>query len=95
VVIPDGKSAVDALAGDGRVLEFVKDQYRHCKPILLMGAATRLLKKAGIPEQLPSGKSDPGMILGDANDADATSKAFLTALAAHRHFDRETDPPAV
>src|SRR6202000_104487 len=39
VVIPDGQGAVEILAGDGRTLEFLKDQYRHCKPILAFGAA--------------------------------------------------------
>ena len=56
VVLPDGAGAVRALAADGRVLEFLKDQYRHCKPILALGAASALLEKAGIPATLPSGE---------------------------------------
>ena len=30
-------------SSSGHALEFLKDQYRHCKPILLMGAAQTLL----------------------------------------------------
>ena len=93
VVLPPGVS--EALAADGRVLEFLKDQYRHCKPLLVLGDATLLLEKAGIPASLPSGKADPGLVVGAKNDADAAIEAFVTALGKHRHFERETDPPRV
>ena len=63
VVLPDGADAVERLAADGRMLEFVKDQYRHCKPILVLGAASALLDKAGIPPTLPTGEADPGLIV--------------------------------
>ena len=39
LVLPDGADAVTAPAADGRTLEFIKDQYRHCKPILALGAS--------------------------------------------------------
>jgi catalase len=55
VILPDGEAAVEQLGVDGRVLEFIKDQYRHCKPMLAIGSATGLLQKAGIPETLVSG----------------------------------------
>jgi catalase len=93
VVFGDGGAPATALAADGRALEFLKDQYRHCKPILALGAASGLMAKAGIPQALPSGKPDPGLILGDGNDN--TFTAFTTALASHRVFARETDPPRV
>ena len=35
LVLPDGAAAAGALAKNGRVLEFLKDTYRHCKPILV------------------------------------------------------------
>jgi putative intracellular protease/amidase len=68
VVIPDGDDAVEQLGIDGRVLEFVKDQYRHCKPILAIGSATGLLQKAGVPETLVSGQADPGLLLMEGDD---------------------------
>ena len=94
VVIPDGEAAVEQLGIDGRVLEFVKDQYRHCKPILAIGSATGLLQRAGIPETLVSGHSDPGLLLMEGDDATGIG-AFMAAIAKHRHFERETDPPRV
>ena len=94
VVIPDGHDALERLGIDGRVLEFVKDQYRHCKPILAIGSATGLLEKAGIPETLVSGHADPGLLLMEGDDATGIA-AFIAAIAKHRHFERETDPPRV
>jgi catalase len=93
VVLPDGAEAVEALRADGRTLEFIKDQYRHCKPILAVGASDQLLTACGIDTGLPSGRPDPGVIT--ALDARAASDGFIAAIAAHRHFARETDPPRV
>jgi catalase len=95
VVLPDGTKAVRALAADGRVLEFLKDQYRHCKPILILGGASALVEKAGIPQTLPSGDADPGLIRAASGSEKKAAAAFVAALAAHRHFARETDPPRV
>jgi catalase len=82
------------LASDGKALEFVKDQYRHCKPMLALGSATELLTKANIPPRLANGNPDPGLLAFDAVD-DRAAEAFIKALARHRHFERETDPPLV
>ncbi len=95
VVIPDGETAVQSLSADGRVMEFVKDQYRHCKPMLVFGAGTALLAKAGVPTTLPSGDADPGLLQVSAAETEKATAMFMTALAAHRHFARETDPPRV
>jgi catalase len=92
VVVPSGD--LDGLAADGRTLEFLKDQYRHCKPMLVIGNGTVLLDKAGIPGTLPSGESDPGLVIGDGVD-ETIGPAFMAALGSHRSFARETDPPRV
>jgi catalase len=93
VVLPDGADAVGALRADGRALEFIKDQYRHCKPMLALGASDQLLAACGIDPALPDGEADPGLIT--SADARAASEAFIAAIAKHRHFARETDPPRV
>jgi catalase len=95
LVLPDGADAVSALAADGRALEFLKDQYRHCKPILVLGAASALVEQAHIPPTLPSGEADPGLIVIEAGGAETAAPRFIAAIGAHRHFDRETDPPRV
>jgi catalase len=95
LVIPGGDASTAALLQSGHALEFLKDQYRHCKPIMLIGDARRLAAKANIPESLPSGKGDPGLLLIESDEATAEVTAFAQALAQHRHFSRESDPPRV
>ena len=88
---------------NGQLMEFVRDQYRHCKPLLVLGNGTELLTEAGIPILLEHATEDPGLVAwfeeGEAADGasgleDAVTR-FMAALAAHRHYDREEDPPRV
>jgi catalase len=95
VVLPEGADAAEQLSRDALALDFVRQQYRHCKPLLAVGAGTVLLGKAGIPPQLPDGTSDPALIGADPSDLADALAAFKTALAGHRAFQRETDPPLV
>jgi catalase len=95
VVVPDGQAAIDTLGRDGHALEFLRDQYRHCKPILALGAGPGLLEKANIPAALPDGSADPGMVLAQNAGLTQALASFKTALAAHRSYARETDPPMV
>ncbi len=84
LVIPDGDDAAKALALLGHALEFVKDQYRHCKPILMLGAGRKVAEGAGV-------------LVGRGQDWALTTdvKAFVRALGRHRNWERETDPPLV
>ena len=93
VIVPDGDEAVRQLRADGRFLEFVKDQYRHCKPILALGKGEQLLRACGIDRALPGGQQDPGLVI--ASDTSEDLDDFVGAIATHRHFARETDPPRV
>ena len=63
-MLPDGSEAIEALAKDGHTLDFVKNQYRHCKTILALGASAMLLEQLRISADLPSGKADPGLLVG-------------------------------
>jgi catalase len=93
VVLPDGKAAVALLGADAHTREFVKDQYRHCKPILALGAGSQLLAACNIESTLPDGAVDPGLIV--AASTGSPTDAFIEAIGKHRHFARETDPPRV
>ncbi len=89
VVLPDGDFAKPAPAVQHDVVDFVKDQYRHCKPILALGdGAQQLLAAASIPAALPNGDGDPGLVVADG-DAAAAADVFIAAVAKHRHFERE------
>jgi catalase len=93
LVLPDGDDAVSTLRADGRTLEFIKDQYRHCKSILAVGASAQLLTACGIDVALPNGQPDAGVITTSAGNT--ATERFISAIAKHRHFARETDPPRV
>ncbi len=93
VAVPGGKDASIRLGNVGHALEFIKDQYRHAKPILALGEAVALVESAGAPAKLPSGEPDTGMILAAHGRAAEALPAFIDAIARHRHHERETDPP--
>ena len=92
--MPGGHQAIQALGNVGHALEFIKDQYRHCKPILALGDGKALVENAGVPARLESGEPDPGLLLLDGDAGEALPQ-FIEAIAKHRHFAREIDPPTV
>ena len=94
LVLPDGTEAVENLARDGHTLEFLKDQYRHCKTILALGASSMLLEKAGIKAELPTGAEDPGLLTAASSRA-LDPQRFIGAVAQHRHPARDSDPPLI
>ena len=95
LVLPGGAKAIEILAQDGHTLEFIKDQYRHCKTILALGDSKDLLAGVGISPTLPSGAIDPGLLMATQGDSTATAQAFIAAVARHRHPERDRDPPLV
>jgi catalase len=95
MVLPGGSEAVEALSLDGHALEFLKDQYRHCKTILALGESHKMLSKAGIPLTLPSGAADPGLLIEGQNDGSSDAKSFIAAIGQHRHVERDQDPPLI
>jgi catalase len=93
LVLPDGSEAVQALAGNGHTMEFVKDMFRHAKTILALGAGRQLLESAGIG---PTMDEDEGILLADGAEAGAgIAAAFIAAITAHRHLSRDSDPPLI
>ena len=94
VALP-GVDAAGAMAHWGHAIEFVKDQYRHGKPMLVLGNAAALQERAGIEGAAADGEQDPGLVMAKDNQVDAAIESFVTAMAAHRHFERQTDPPMV
>ena len=92
VVIPDGNKGVRTLAAIAQAVDFVKEQYRHCKTILALGEGDQLLSAAKIPEAAKGG-GDAGVLKFE--DASKAAARFVAAVAKHRHFERQTDPPRV
>jgi catalase len=65
----------------------MKDQYRHCKPIFAIGAADQLLTAPEIDD------GTAGLL--KSLDAAADVASFIEAIAQHRYFERQTDPPII
>jgi catalase len=95
VAVPDGRRAIKTLGTVGHALEFLKDQYRHAKPMLALGAGADLIENAAVPTVLPSGKPDPGMLVDRETTLAKILPDFVKAIARHRHHEREMDPPEV
>ncbi|MES2632666.1 MAG: catalase [Pseudomonadota bacterium] len=95
LVIGDGPEALAALSQDGHTVEFIKDQFRHCKPILAIGDAIELLALAGLPVSLDKSlvQGPTGLVVAEAADATEALGDFIDAMTQHRHFGREMDPP--
>jgi len=92
MIVPDGADRMGELRKDARTLDYLKEQYRHCKALLVFGDGGALLESAGIPATLPNGDEDPGLIVGE--DARSAIRAYIE-FAGRRHWVRETDPPRV
>ncbi len=95
VVVLDGPAA--SLCDSGQAVEFLKDQYRHCKPILLLDGARSLLPKLGLPQPSADGPvdGDPALLAYGGEEVEPALAAFVAALSQHRNFARESDPPRV
>ncbi|MDR7048579.1 catalase [Duganella sp. 3397] len=93
VIVPDYPDGECTLSRDARALEFLRLQFRHLKPMLAVGSGAVLLRTAHIPDRLPDGEADPGVIAADSCDlADALAQ-FVAVLGRHRVYVRDTDPP--
>ena len=95
IAVPGGDAAAKTLGNLGQAAEFVINAYRHCKPILAIGAGCSLVENAGVPRTLPSGERDPGLLLIDDGETERALPDFIQAIAKHRHHEREIDPPPV
>ena len=93
LVLPDGDDAIQRAARrwtDARI---------HQGPVPPLQADPRAgrgraaASACGIETALPDGQTDPGLIIDIGHEQ--ASDAFVAAIAKHRHFARETDPPRV
>jgi catalase len=95
VAFPGGKKAAKELGQVGHAAEFLKDQYRHAKPMLICAEGSDLLENSGVPRALRSGEPDPGVLIEEDGSDPNVIRRFIAAIARHRHHEREMDPPPV
>ena len=94
LVLPAGVDASGMLEAHPDVMDFVKDPYRHGKPILALGVmGRRVLEAVRLPRLLADGRPDPALVVAD-EDSIATEpliEAFVAALSQPRLHDRELE----
>ena len=95
IVVPGGDAAAKTLGTNGQAAEFIVNAYRHCKPILAIGAGRAVVENAGVPARLESGDPDPGLLFVEHGKEASALPKFVAAIAMHRHFERQMDPPPV
>ncbi|MEV0459205.1 catalase [Catellatospora methionotrophica] len=104
VVVADGEAALDLLVNDGYAVHFVAEAYKHAKALGVLGVGDRLVQAARLPvyeasdriagpaSKPSAGALDGVVFLAPESDADkAFLAALVTAIAAHRHYDRPVD----
>ncbi|MEX0762935.1 MAG: catalase [Dehalococcoidia bacterium] len=98
VFIPGGQESVDALKMQGDALHFVNEAFKHHKPIGATGEGIDLLTAAQVGDVQLAGKGSSGVTDADgvvtARDpvdiGDAAAQ-FISAIAQHRHWQRQKD----
>jgi catalase len=82
VYLPGGKASVDALLGNGDVLHFIEEAFKHYKTIAATDEGAQLLRRA-----LGGLTGQPGIVTGAS--AAAIASAFVSGIAQDRHWDRQ------
>ncbi|MFI1105787.1 catalase [Streptomyces melanogenes] len=86
VLLPDGPPGACPLLAEEAAVRFVRDAYRHGKPIGALGSAVGLLDRLGVTGD------DEGVVTAPAasssDDGEEFSRRFTEAVAAHRHRNR-------
>jgi catalase len=91
VMVVGGEASAATLAGDAEALHYVQEAYKHCKTVGAIGSGAAVLQAARVIGGAPT--STTGVVLGAEGKLPAFAKAFIQAVAMHRHWDR--DPHAV
>jgi catalase len=97
VVVPCGPDSVATLSDDGYAVHFVTEAYKHLKAVGGFGAGIKLLRKAGMPEQIADDTDvviSHGVVTTTAAEDSLPEEffdAFASTLAKHRAWDRQTD----
>jgi catalase len=93
--VPDGEASVAALKADPESANFLHEAYKHCKTIAASGAGVELLAAAGIVtaadeiSRTSNFEFRPGLVATRDTYAPNLGEAFVTAIARHRHWERE------
>ena len=95
VYVPGGSGSIEKLKKVGKAIHFINEAYMHCKAIGATGEGVDLLGASWLGNESTvaefSGENavcNEGVCLATSAD-EAFTGAFVDAIAAHRHWDRE------
>lgn len=95
VLLPGGPVATPSASTDPDAMRFVRDTYRHGKPIAALGSGVGVvtaLEAEGLrlSSEFHHVVADRGVVTDTAQGraGDDFVSAFITAIATHRHWDR-------
>jgi catalase len=99
VYVAGGDGAAEVLKAHPDALHFIDEAFRHCKAIAATGAGREVLGASylgakgviGSDADAESAVSASGVVTGGDKEAAKVAAAFVDAIAAHRHWDREAD----
>lgn len=92
VFVPGGSKAAEAMKDMGDTLLFIREAFKHGKPIAVIGEATQVLEACQLPELLvfdvPS--SDKGVVSSkDNSKQEEVIRLFQKAMTKYRFWERE------
>jgi catalase len=97
VFVPGGDPSVAALSAEKDAAEFLSEAYKHCKTIAGSGAGVGLLTTtlAGDFTESEADEAvavDKGVVTSRTGTIKEVAEAFVSAIALHRHWEREPGP---
>jgi len=84
VYIPGGSVSIDMLTTEADAYHFIDEAFRHCKAIAASGEGINFVSNT----YAGKAKNDEAVIL--ENDVNNVVKSFISAVAKHRNWERET-----
>jgi catalase len=74
--------------GDGDVMDWINDTYKHCKVIGAEAEGIDLLAKSAFADKI-SNKQDEGVIMAEDSAGELFAQSFIKAMSRHRIWERE------
>ncbi|QRX83378.1 catalase [Glaciimonas sp. PAMC28666] len=94
VVVEASPDSATKLAKNGQAMDFIRDQYRHGKPIMVVGNGEALFKAAGVM-LAPAPPNDPAFSDTTTQTLAQALGIFKLALAGQRAVVRESEAPPI
>jgi len=101
VVIVGGKTKNGSLADYAETSAFVKEAFKHGKPIIATGEGVLFVDRLGLPcivlaTDKKAVETSFGVVSSVSfSNPEKVAKAMFDAIAAHRHFDRDVSKVAI